>query len=178
MMGHHILPFIDFYWSFDPGFRVNEIADKESFFHCSYLKISTSYILRYILRCLHLNDNTKQPKKDSPDYDKLYKVRPILHLFNQACQDNAEESCSQSIDESMILFKERSFPKQYMPLKPIKRGYKVWCRCDSQTSYLYEFDIYTGKTSNSVEEGLGANVVKKTDQETNREGSTERAYNI
>lgn len=48
-----------------------------------------------------------------------------------------------------------------MPLKPIKRGYKVWCRCDSETGYLYEFDVYTGKTVNTVEEGLRAKVVKK-----------------
>lgn len=47
-----------------------------------------------------------------------------------------------------------------MPLKPIKRGYKVWCRCDSNTGYLYEFQIYTGKTGTGTEEGLGYNVVK------------------
>ncbi|GFS85859.1 hypothetical protein NPIL_346571 [Nephila pilipes] len=32
----------------------------------------------------------------------------------------------QAIDESMIPFKGRSSLKQYIPNKPIKRGYKVW----------------------------------------------------
>ncbi|XP_045453460.1 piggyBac transposable element-derived protein 4-like [Melitaea cinxia] len=114
-----------------------------------------------ILRNLHLNDNAHIPDKTSEDYDKLYKIRPLLDLINQASQKNAKDSSSQSIDESMILFKGRSSMKQYMPLKPIKRGYKVWCRCDSKTGYLYEFYIYTGKSETGTEEGLGSKVVKK-----------------
>lgn len=150
IMGYHILPSIELYWSSDPDFRVNEIA-------------STMTVKRFkqILRCLHLNDNTQCPARTSADYDKLFKLRPLLTLINQACQENAHDSSSQSIDESMIIFKGRSSLKQYMPMKPIKRGFKVWCRCDSSSGYLYEFDIYTGKIGNRVEEGLGANVVKK-----------------
>lgn len=30
-------------------------------------------------------------------------------------------------------------------MKPIKRGYKVWCRADSATGYLVQFQIYKGK---------------------------------
>lgn len=29
--------------------------------------------------------------------------------------------------------------------KPIQWGFKMWCRCDSDTGYLYECDLYTGK---------------------------------
>lgn len=36
----------------------------------------------------------------------------------------------------------------------------MWCRCDSQSGYLYEFEIYTGKTGQGTETGLGAKVVK------------------
>lgn len=36
--------------------------------------------------------------------------------------------------------------KQYMPLKPIKRGFKLWCLCDSKSGYLYKFDVYCGKS--------------------------------
>lgn len=32
----------------------------------------------------------------------------------------------------MIRFKGRSTLKQYMPNKPIKRGYKVWVRADEE----------------------------------------------
>ncbi|CAG5005368.1 unnamed protein product [Parnassius apollo] len=117
---------------------------------------------KQILRCLHLNDNSKQPARSDPAYDKLYKIRPLLTLLNRVFQENAHNSSSQPIDESMILFKGRSSLKQYMPIKPIKRGFKVCCRCDGSTGYLYEFDIYTGKEGNSVKDNLGAKVITKS----------------
>jgi hypothetical protein len=40
------------------------------------------------------------------------------------------------IDESMIKLKRKSSLKQYMPLNPIKKGYKVWLLTDSMTGYL------------------------------------------
>lgn len=42
-------------------------------------------------------------------------------------------------DESMIAFKGRSMLKQYMPNKPNKRGYKVWCLADSTTGFITGF---------------------------------------
>lgn len=50
----------------------------------------------------------------------------------------------------MIKFKGRCGLKQYMPKKPIKRGFKVWALVDSE-GYLYNFDIYTGKSKDYVE---------------------------
>lgn len=132
IMGYHVLPSIDLYWSSDPGFRLDEVAN-----------VMPIKRFKKILRCLHLNDNEHQPAKNMPGYDKLYKLRPLIDLINESCQNNCTDSGSQSIDESMILFKGRSSLKQYMPMKPIKRGYKVWCRCDSQSGYLFEFQIYS-----------------------------------
>ena len=54
----------------------------------------------------------------------------------------------------MIKFKGRSSLKQYLPLKPIKRGYKVWCLCDSVTGYLFNYQIYLGKEEASEKEIL------------------------
>ena len=39
--------------------------------------------------------------------------------------------------------------KQYMSLKPINRGIKLWCRADSITGYLCAFGVYTGKQPSS-----------------------------
>ena len=60
----------------------------------------------------------------------------------------------------MIKFQGRSFLKQYIPLKPTKRGIKVWIAADSTNGYLSHFEVYTGKKGNTVEQGLGARVVK------------------
>ena len=64
----------------------------------------------------------------------------------------------------MVLFKGRSSMKQFMPKKPVKRGYKIWVRANPVTAYMSQFDIYTGKPSNSEVFGddcLGTRVVKK-----------------
>lgn len=58
-----------------------------------------------------------------------------------------------------------------MPLKPIKRGYKVWARTDSKTGFLFQFQFYTGK-GETVENGLGSSVVKSLSQPLIDEGLT------
>ena len=52
--------------------------------------------------------------------------------------------------------------KQYVPLKPVRCGFKVWVRADS-TGYVSEFDVYTGKGTgvDDDELGLGENLVMK-----------------
>nr|CAI5834566.1 unnamed protein product [Callosobruchus analis] len=45
----------------------------------------------------------------------------------------------------MTKFKGRSALKQYMPLKPIKRGIQIFQRCDSFTGYVYDLNIYVEK---------------------------------
>lgn len=59
----------------------------------------------------------------------------------------------------MIKFKGRHSSKQYIPKKPIKRGYKVGALTDKYR-YHWNFDVYTGKSGDTVEKKLGARVVK------------------
>ena len=52
--------------------------------------------------------------------------------------------------------------RQYMPLKPVKFGLKLWVLADSLNGYTYGFDIYTGKKGEPLhEQGLGYTVVMK-----------------
>ena len=48
--------------------------------------------------------------------------------------------------------------KQYVPLKPVKRGFKVWAMADASNGYMYDFSVYTGATE-GWETGLGEKVV-------------------
>ena len=48
--------------------------------------------------------------------------------------------------------------KQHVKNKPIKWGFRMWCRCCSLTGYLYEADMYTGKKA-KTETGLGESVI-------------------
>ena len=63
----------------------------------------------------------------------------------------------------MIKFTGRSTLKQYMPLKPVKRGIKVWALADSHNGYFHKFQVYTGKEG-SGEKQLGQRVVKDLTQ--------------
>jgi len=81
------------------------------------------------------------PKRGEMGYDKLYKIRPFLTKIKQNFQKYYNPHRIVAVDESMIKFKGRSTLKQYVPNKPIKRGYKVWSLVD-QKGYLWNFDIY------------------------------------
>ena len=41
--------------------------------------------------------------------------------------------------------------KQCMPMKPMKRGFKMCYRNDSATGYIFQFDMYGGKQESNVE---------------------------
>jgi len=93
--------------------------------------------------------------------DRLWKVRPVISAVVAACRTNYQPHRENSIDEAMVAFKGRSSMKQYVPKKPVKRGFKVWVRADSHNGYISDFDVYTGKKGDTAEVGLGGSVVKR-----------------
>lgn len=100
------------------------------------------------------------PEKSS-NASKTYYVEDIVQCLKHTFMKGRQDSVYQSIDESMTKFKGRSSLKQYMPLKPVKRGIKMWLRCDSLTGYTYDFDIYCGKQTENLTGTLGERVVNK-----------------
>ena len=94
---------------------------------------------------------------------KLYYVEELVNCMKQSFSNSMSKSSHQSIDESMVKFKGRSVLKQYLPLKPIKKGIKVWQRCDAKTGYIFDLNVYSGKIENEkFSEGtLGERVVNK-----------------
>ena len=61
----------------------------------------------------------------------------------------------------MIPFKGRYSLKQYLPLKPVKRGIKVWVRADAINGYVSELNVYVGKQGVKTEKHLCEKVVKQ-----------------
>lgn len=149
-MSIHSLPSLRDYWMDDWVLGVPEFA-----------KVMPRNRFLDINRYLHLNDNSKMPARESPDADKLFKLRPFLESLQvnfTRCYNPHKE---QAIDEAMIKYKGRTSLKQYMPMKPIKRDIKVWCRADSHSGYLCDFDIYTGRHRDGIQKGLGYSVVTR-----------------
>lgn len=129
---HHLY----LYWSSDSFFNVKEISS-----------VMTFKRFQAIMNSLHFYDNEKIKSKGEEGFDRLAKIRPLVDTLNKKFLQEYKPSGHQAIDESMVRFKGRSALKQYAPMKPIKRGYKVWCRADSVTGYLCEFQIYEGKSA-------------------------------
>ena len=53
------------------------------------------------------------PKKGEPDFDLLYKVRPIINILLENCRKIQQEEC-QSIDEQIILNLEPLLDSTYL----------------------------------------------------------------
>ena len=82
-----------------------------------------------------------QARKSTPLIDHFAgKFREVYHPHKEV-----------AVDEAMIKFTGRSSVKQYMPMKPIKCGIKVWVLGDSCNGYFSNFQVYTGKIGDTAE---------------------------
>ena len=140
---------------------------------------------RIILLMLHFAENRTLITKQSDDnYDVLGKIRPIMEMMQERFQHLYSPHHNVSIDEAMIVFKGRISIRQYMPIKPVKYGIKVYffvseiisviytyiyCiqylrffvfRCDLEKGYPWDFQVYRGKEKNArTDVDLGERVV-------------------
>jgi len=72
MMGIKRLPSYRDYWS------------KNAQLNDSYISsIMNVKRFSFLLSHLHLNDGTKEPKRNDPKYNKLYKVAPYLNILSE-----------------------------------------------------------------------------------------------
>ena len=149
LMGINHLPSLNDYWSRDPRLRYAPVADR----------ISRDRF-REVSRYLHFVDNDTLVPRGEEGHDRLGKVRPVIDHLSTKFAEVYQPHRDIAVDEAMIKFQGRSSLKQYMPLKPTKRGIKVWVAADSINGYFSRFEVYTGKKDNSTEHGLGARVVK------------------
>ncbi len=149
LMGLVSHPSVPDYWKKDSKYHYPPIADK----------ISRDRF-REISRYLHYVDNsTLSSRHGTSEYDKLGKVRPLLDHLQRTFASIYNPGQDVAVDEAMIKFQGRSSLKQYMPMKPIKRGIKVWVLADSNNGYFSRLEVYTGKKSTGTELGLGTRVV-------------------
>ena len=108
-MGTLNYPQYRMYW--DPTNRIPLIANVMGLTRFEILK-----------RYFHVNDNSEQPAR-GPDFDRLYKVRPLIDSVLTSCHKIPQEE-NHSIDDQMIPTKGRSSLRQYLPNKPHKWGKK------------------------------------------------------
>ena len=133
VMGYHVLPSIRDCWSTQLDLQVPFVANT-----MPRARFETIHL------ALHFSDNEETLPRNDPQFDRAFKVRPLISHFNRCFQAARNASKQQSIDEHMIKFKGHNIMKQYIRNKPVKWRFKLWCRCDAVSGYMYQFDLYTG----------------------------------
>lgn len=103
-----------------------------------------------IKRFIHFNDNSKLPEKNNPDYDKLFKVRPLCTQIQNIIRSIPKEE-HLAVAKQIIPAKSRTSLKQYNPKKPHKWDYKVFV-LSGKSEFCYDFDIFAGAQSNVIPE--------------------------
>ena len=125
-----------------------------------------------------VSDKSIEPARDSKNYDKLFKMRPVVEHLNNLFPRYWHYSATVCIDESTIRMRSRDSVKQFNPSKPNRYGWKVWSCCDSdspQKPYLISFIPYLGKKFTKVSKhGLFFDVVTKLTEPMR--GSNVRLY--
>lgn len=129
IMGYNKLPDFHCYWSTSEALGNSVIKKSMSRDRFCYLHSR-----------MYTNPPVK-PANASKVYYLEHLVETLLPNFRSAYSDSSH----QSIDEAMVGFKGRSALKQYMPLKPVKRGIKLWQRNYALTGYTYDLGIYSGR---------------------------------
>ena len=148
LMGMCKLPELRDYWSTDPRLHYAPIADKIS-------RDRFEDITRY----LHFADNERLPARGNPNFHRLQKILPIISAMKKQFREVYYPHREVSVDEAMIKFKGRSTMKQYMPIKPIKRGFKVWVLADALNGYFWDINPYVGAIRGEPCKQLGSKVV-------------------
>ena len=87
-------------------------------------------------------------------YDKLNKIRWMLDEVTERCKAMWSPNQQLTVDETMIRYKGKYSPiRMYMPKKPVKFGMKAWAAADAISKYVWNFQIYCGKTGNPHDDG-------------------------
>lgn len=122
------------YWSKDKFLRNQGVAE-----------IMSQRRFTKLTEYFHITDRNSEPAHGSPEYDCLFKVRSFMQRLQVLFPMMSQPTKEQTIDEGLQPFQGRDKKVQYLPDKPKKRGFKMWIRCDSETGYIQQFEIYTGK---------------------------------
>jgi hypothetical protein len=124
-MGIDRLPRTDMYWS-------------ETFSHPLITAVFSRDRFKQLLRFFRV----VAPDPAAADRDPLPHIASLAAKLNASFAANYTPSQQLALDEAMVAFKGRSPIKQYIPSKPHKWGYKIYCL--SSEDYLLHFEVYAG----------------------------------
>jgi len=93
-------------------------------------------IKRYIRFHDHLNIDSNDP---------FYKIRPLFAEILENTNSLYRPPKNIALDESLVKYDDRSAYKVYMPMKPIKYGFKVYSVVPSDVPIVLNMEIHDGR---------------------------------
>ena len=142
IMGISKLPSLDNYWSTGKCIGNEKIQN-----------VMTRTRFQSILQNTHFSNNDNDDKTDIS-----YKIRPVIEHLNKVFTKSLSNNPFESVDKHMCKFKGRSSMKQYIKNKLIKWSFKYLYRCDNETGYVHQLELYQGRKEKR-KLNLGSSVV-------------------
>jgi hypothetical protein len=127
-----------------------------------FSRVMSKNRFRLLSSFLHFVDNEDRLTEDDPNYDPMFKVRPVLNEVLPAWERCFVPGKHLSIDESMVGFRGKIFFRQYIKSKRHRFGMKAFVLSCGVTSYTIRWDMYTGSAYEYDRDvGQGHSVVRK-----------------
>jgi hypothetical protein len=95
----------------------------------------------HILKYLHFIDNENPPDKNSPTYDRFWKLQKQFDILNSRFSEVCRPAEHLSIDEVIVLFEAKVALWQYIPKKHKCFSIKLYKLCD-WTGYTFDMTVY------------------------------------
>ena len=110
-------------------------------------------------QCFHVPDRQTEPTRGHPDYDRLFKVRPIIdHVAKTFLERYTLGPSMRQWSRIQASFRSNSG----CPTNWSNVAWKYGCAAKrSPTAYLYRFDVYLGRRENGIQYSLGHHVVSQ-----------------
>ena len=129
------------YWSSHPGLRNTLIS--------TTMKRNRFDILSQHLACNRPEDDPELIRDKAHRYlskrtKPLYPLQPLWDKVRRRCLKNYNPGRELAIDEAMIKYRgfKSSVRKFFMPLKPIRAGFKIYAIAESATGFFLNFMIH------------------------------------
>ena len=84
---------------------------------------------------LHVSDREQEKPHGHPEYDELAKPQWLLNHVLEMFPKYKHPECHQTIDEGMVKFSGRCRFLQWNPMKPVRRGVKLYIRTCATNAY-------------------------------------------
>ncbi|XP_066538106.1 piggyBac transposable element-derived protein 4-like [Hoplias malabaricus] len=100
-------------------------------------------------------DRLNDAKKGTPEHDRLFQIKPLMHTLQDACKSFYHPRRSLTVGERMVPCRGHTGMKD----KPTKWGFRLFVLADSGNGYTVDFSVYTGKNDFPTGQGLSYDAV-------------------